>query len=139
MKVEDVMHKGTIYVEPATPVGEIARLMRDDDIGAIPVKVNKQLVGIVTDRDITCRALADSGNVATKTAKDVMTKDVVCCSADDDVEAAIEVMEAKQIRRLAVTDGHKTLVGMLSLGDISHKVSKNLSGEALRAVSAHHA
>lgn len=139
MKVKDVMHKGTTCVEPGTPVREIAKRMRDSDVGAIPVKADSQLVGIVTDRDITCRALADSGNLGNMTAKDVMTKDVVCCSPDDDIQVAIETMEAKQIRRLPVTDSHKTMIGMLSLGDISHKVNKALSGEMLRAVSGHHA
>ena len=95
-------------------------------------------MGIVTDRDITCRALAGSGNLTTMTAKDVMTKNVLCCLPDDDIQVAIETMEAKQIRRLPVTDSHKTVIGMLSLGDISQKVSKELSGEALRAVSGHH-
>ena len=138
MKVKDVMHQGSTCVEPGTLVREIAKRMRDSDIGVIPVKADGQLVGIVTDRDITCRALANSGDVAKITAKDVMTKDVVSCSQDDDVEIAIKVMESKQIRRLPVTDSHKTIIGMLSLGDISHKVSKNLSGEVLRAVSGHH-
>jgi len=67
-----------------------------------------------------------------------MTKNVLCCLPDDDIQVAIETMEAKQIRRLPVTDSHKTVIGMLSLGDISRKVSKELSGEALRAVSGHH-
>ena len=138
MKVKDVMHKGAISVEPNTSVREIAKRMRTDDVGAIPVKANGHLVGIVTDRDITCRALADSGDIAKMTAKDVMSTDVACCSPDDDIEVAIEFMEAKQIRRLPVTDSHKTMIGMLSLGDISHKVSKDLSGEVLRAVSGHH-
>jgi CBS domain-containing protein len=138
MKVKDVMHKGTTCVEPGTPVKEIAKRMRDSDVGAIPVNADGRLVGIVTDRDVTCRALAGSGNLTTMTAKDVMTRDVLCCSPDDDIKAAIETMEAKQIRRLPVTDSHKAVIGMLSLGDISHKVSKQLSGEALRAVSGHH-
>lgn len=67
-----------------------------------------------------------------------MTKDVTCCSPDDDVTVAIKAMEAKKIRRMPVTDSHRTMIGMLSLGDISHKVSKELSGEVLRAVSGHH-
>lgn len=138
MKVKDVMHHGATCVEPSTPLQEIAKRMRDADVGAIPVKANGQLVGIVTDRDIACRALADSGDVAKMTAKDVMSKDVVCCSEGDDVEIAIDVMEAKKIRRLPVTDSHKAMIGMLSLGDISHKVSKELSAEVLRAVSGHH-
>jgi CBS domain-containing protein len=138
MKVKDVMHQGATCVELSTPLREIAKRMRDADVGAIPVRANGQLVGIVTDRDIACRALADSGDVAKMTAKDVMSRDVVCCSEDDDVEIAIDVMEAKQIRRLPVTDSHKAMIGMLSLGDISHKVSKELSAEVLRAVSGHH-
>ncbi len=138
MKVKDVMHKGATCVEPSTPIKEIAKRMRDADIGAIAVKADGHLVGIVTDRDITCRAFAHSDNLAKMTAENVMTKDVVCCSPDDDVHVAIEVMEAKQIRRLPVTDSQKTMVGMLSLGDVSHKVSKELSGEVLRAVSGHH-
>jgi CBS domain-containing protein len=93
---------------------------------------------MVTDSDIACRAFADRVNLAKMTAQDIMTKDVICCSPDDDIEVAIETMGAKQIRRLPVTDRHKTMIGMPSLGDISHKVSEELSGEMLRAVSGHH-
>ncbi len=138
MKVKDVMHKGATCVEPSTPVRDIAKRMRASDVGALPVKANGHLVGIVTDRDITCRAIGDSGDVSKMTARDVMTGDVVCCSPDDDIDVALEVMEAKQIRRLPVTDSHKAMIGMLSLGDISHKLSKDKSGEVLRAVSGHH-
>lgn len=138
MKVKEVMHTGATCVEPNTPIKEIAKRMRDADVGAIPVRANGQLVGIVTDRDLACRALADSDVVTTVTAQDVMTRDVVCCSADDDDEIAIDVMQAKQVRRLPVTDSHKNMIGLLSLGDLSHKVSKNLSAEVLRAVSGHH-
>lgn len=139
MKVKDVMHKGATCVEPGTPIKDIAMRMRDEDIGAIPIKTDGKLVGMVTDRDITCRALADSGKVAEMTAKDVMSKDVICCSPDDDIETAIQRMEVNHIRRLAVTDADKAIVGMLSLGDISHKVGKSRSGNVLRALSEHHA
>lgn len=138
MKVKDVMHRGAVCIEPNTPIRDIARRMRESDVGAIPVKANGSLVGIVTDRDIACRALANSGNVSKMTANDVMTRDVVSCSADDDISQTIEMMEAKQIRRMPVVNSHKGLVGMLTLGDISHKVGKDLSGELLRAVSGHH-
>jgi CBS domain-containing protein len=139
MKVKDVMHKGATCVGPATPIKDIAKRMRDEDVGAIPVKTNGKLVGMVTDRDITCRAVADGGKVAEMTAKDVMSKDVICCSPDDDIETAIQRMEFSRVRRLAVTDTNKALVGMLSLGDISHKVGKSRSGNVLRALSEHHA
>ena len=138
MKVKDVMHKGVTCVEPTTPVKELAKRMRDSDIGAIPVCADGRLVGIVTDRDITCRAVADTGNLGKMTAQDVMTKDVVCCSPEDHIDLAIDVIEAKQVRRLPVTDSHKNVLRMLSLGDISHKVKKELSGEVLRMVSGHH-
>jgi CBS domain-containing protein len=138
MKVKDVMHKGTTTVQLDTPVRDIAKQMLKLDIGAIPVRANGKLVGIVTDRDITCRALGNSGNVDTMTAKDVMTKKVLSCSPEDDIASAIKTMEAKKVRRLPVTDSGSAVVGMLSLGDVSHKVSKQLSGEMLQAVSAHH-
>jgi CBS domain-containing protein len=112
--------------------------MRDDDVGAIPVRTDGPLVCIVTDRDITCRAVAHDGNISKLTAQDVMTKDVVCCSPEDDLTMAIKAVESKKIRRPPVTGAHKTMIGMLSLGDISHKASSELSSEVLRAVSAHH-
>jgi CBS domain-containing protein len=132
------MHKGTTWVRSDAPVKNIAKLMRREDVGAIPVRADGELVGIVTDRDIACRALANSGNVDKMTARDVMTKKVVRCSPDDDLAKAIKKMESKKIRRLPVTDSREGLVGMLSLGDVSHKVSKDLSGRMLRALSAHH-
>jgi CBS domain-containing protein len=138
MKVKEAMHKGTTCVEPGTLVTEIAKHMRDDDVGAIPVRADGRLVGIVTDRDIACRAVTRNGNIGKLTAQDVMTKDVTCCSAEDDLVIAIKTTEAKKIRRLPVTDAHKTMVEMLSLGDISHRLSNELSGEVLRAVWAHH-
>jgi CBS domain-containing protein len=95
--------------------------MRDTDVGAVPVRADGQLVGIVTDRDITCRAVADGGDINKLTAKEVMTKDVTCCSPEDDVTVAIKAMEAKKIRRMPVTDSHRTMIGMLSLGDIRTK------------------
>ena len=139
MKVKDAMHKGTKCVQPSTAVSEIAIQMRDNDIGAIPVSADGKLVGMVTDRDITCRAVADGAGFFNLTAGDIMTKNVISCSPDDDIAVAIKAMETKKIRRLPVTDSERGMVGILSLGDLSHKLNKELSGEVLRAVSAHHA
>lgn len=138
MKVKDVMHKGAACVTPDTPVSKIAVQMRDDDIGIMPVKADGHLIGIVTDRDIACRAVPDGKDLGRMTAKDIMTSKVVCCSADDDVAKAVKTMETKRIRRLPVTDSSENIIGILSLGDISHKVGGEMSGEVLRAVSAHH-
>ncbi len=138
MKVKEAMHKGVEWVAPSTPVPELARLMRKHDIGAIPVGDNDKLIGMVTDRDIVCRGLANGKDVSKLTARDVMTANIVWCHADEDLDDATRIMEDKKIRRLPVIDTNKRMVGMLSLGDISHSAKSKLSGEVLHAVSAHH-
>ena len=95
MKVKNAMHKGVTCLEFNAPISEIAKCMRDADIGAIPIEERRQFVGMVTDRDITCRAFVNGGDVTKMTAKDVMTKNVVCCSPDDDLQAAVSLMESK--------------------------------------------
>lgn len=139
MKVKEVMHKGAKWVSPETPVSEVARMMKEFDIGAIPVGKEDRLVGMVTDRDITCRGFTDAANPSALTAEKVMTKGIVYCKADEDIEDAIRLMESKKIRRLPVIDDKKRMVGILSIGDVSHAVVRNLSGEVISAVSAHHA
>ena len=112
--------------------------MRDLDIGAIPVGENDRLVGMVTDRDITVRAVAEGKDVTQLTARDVMSKGIVFCRDSEELEDAARIMEQKKIRRLPVLDDKKRMVGMLSLGDISHAASRAITGEVAAAVSAHH-
>jgi CBS domain-containing protein len=138
MKVKDVMHRGVEWVEPETPITEIARKMLDEDIGAIPVGENDRLVGMVTDRDIVTRGLARVKNCLELVAKDVMTKPIVYARADEDVEDALHIMVKNQIRRLPVIDENKRMTGILSLGDICEKAGRDLAGEVMRSVSAHH-
>jgi CBS domain-containing protein len=138
MKVKDAMHKGAEWVAPSTTVHEIAKLMAKHDIGSVPIGENDKLIGMVTDRDIVCRGLANGKDVTKLTARDVMSPTIVWCRDDEDLEDAMRIMEAKKIRRLPVIDENKRMVGMLSLGDISHAGKSKLSGEVLQAVSAHH-
>ena len=138
MKVKDVMHRGATCVRPDTSLRAVAKCMRNGDVGAIAVQADGKLLGIVTDRDVACRALANGKDVAKMTAADVMSRRVVSCWAEDDIKSAVAKMEAKKIRRLPVLDSRKAMVGMLSLGDISHAASRQMSGEVLRAVSGHH-
>ena len=138
MKVKDAMHRGAEWLPPSTPLIEIAKMMRDHDIGAVPIGENDRLIGMITDRDITCRAVAKGGDCSKLTARDVMSKDIVYCRDTQSVEDAIRIMEAKKIRRLPVINGEKRLVGMLSLGDVSHALPGALTGEVFAAVSAHH-
>jgi CBS domain-containing protein len=133
------MHKGAEWVSPQTPVTEIAKRMRELDIGAVPVGENDRLIGMVTDRDITCRGLANGRDAKKLTARDVMTTGIIYCRDSDSIDEALSIMEKKQVRRLPVIDGNKRLVGMLSFGDISHAAPLKQSGELMAAVTAHHA
>lgn len=139
MKVKDAMHKGVDWVGPDTPVTELAKLMREHDIGAIPIGENDRLIGMVTDRDIVCKGLAQDGFDARRAAaRDVMTAGIHCCREDDDLAEAVQHMEGLKVRRLPVINKNKRMVGMLSIGDISDSAAGNLLGELAKSVSAHH-
>lgn len=138
MKVREAMHQGARWVSPETTVPELARLMREHDIGAIPIGDNDRLIGMVTDRDIVCRALADGRDPRTLTARQIMTPGIVFCRDEEDLDDAARIMEEKQIRRLPVIDGNKRMVGFLSLGDLAEAGSRDLGGEVLHAVAEHH-
>lgn len=139
MRVSEAMHRNVSWVAPTMPVSEIAKIMKDQDIGAVPVGENDRLIGMVTDRDIAIRALADGFDVSSSTARDVMSPGIICCRTDDTVDEAVRVMEAKKIRRLPVIDSNKRMVGMLSIGDVSHSSGRWLTEELMKAVSEHHA
>ena len=137
MKVRDLMHSGVEIMAPDTPLKKIAERMREKDIGAIPVGDNGKLVGMVTDRDITVRAVAHGKDISQLTAHDVMTKGVVCCRDTARIKDVVQMMEDKKVRRVPVTDENDNVVGMVSLGDISD--AGKMSNDVMRAVSAHHA
>ena len=136
--VKSAMHQGAEWVGPQTSVTEIAKKMRELDVGSIPVGENDRLIGMVTDRDIICRGVANGRDVNNLTARDVMTKGIVYCRGGDSIDEALGLMESKQIRRLPVIDDNKRMIGMLSFGDISHAAPSKLAGELMAAVSAHH-
>ena len=138
MKIKDMMHKGAEYVAPSATLQQVAKKMKDFDVGAIPVCEGGKPIGMVTDRDIAIRALANGKDISKLTAKDVMSKKVISCRDTEDAEDAIRIMEKNRIRRLPVLNEAQKLVGMVSLGDISHALSQDLTGEVTKAVSAHH-
>ena len=139
MKVKEAMHKGVDWVSPDTPVTELAKLMREHDIGAIPIGENDRLIGMVTDRDIVCKGLAqDNFDANHATARDVMTPGIHCCRDDDDLAKAVQHMEKLKVRRLPVINKSKRMVGMLSLGDISQSAPGAVLAEWAKSVSAHH-
>ena len=139
MKVKEAMHKGVDWVDPDTPVIDLAKLMRQHDIGAIPIGENDRLIGMVTDRDIVCKGLAeDSFDARRAKARDVMTPGIHCCREDDDLAKAVRHMEELKVRRLPVINKSKRMVGILSLGDVSRSAPSDLLSEILQSVSAHH-
>jgi CBS domain-containing protein len=139
MKVKEAMHKGAEWVPPETPLAQLAKKMMELDVGSIPVGENDRLIGMVTDRDITCRAVANGKDISRLTARDVMSKGIIYCTDTEDLDDALRLMEVNRIRRLPVINDKKRMVGMLSIGDVSHATSREMSGEVLAAVSAHHA
>ena len=138
MKVKQAMHKGVTWVDPRTSVEKLATLMREHDIGAIPIGENDRLVGMVTDRDIACRCIAAGLDPKTATARDVMTEGIVFCLDKQELDDAARIMETKRVRRLPVINGKKRMIGMLSLGDVYHTGPRHLGSEVMHDVSAHH-
>jgi CBS domain-containing protein len=138
MQVRQAMHKGVRWVDPDTPVAELAKLMREHDIGAIPIGENDRLVGMVTDRDIVCRAIALGLDPKTVRARDVMTEGIVFCLEKQDLDVAARLMETRRVRRLPVINAKRRMTGMLSLGDLYNAAPRPVSSEAMQAVSAHH-
>ena len=138
MKVKNSMHKGVHWMAPDASVRDLATAMREQDIGAIPIGENDRLIGMVTDRDIAMRAVANGKEISHLKARDVMTEGIVWCRDSDDVNHAISLMQSKQIRRLPVIDKNKRMVGMLSLGDVSHTATERTAAAAIKGVTAHH-
>ena len=114
--VRDLMTPNPVALAADTPVRQAAQRMRDEDIGDVLVLDGEKLCGIVTDRDLVVRGLAEKDDLANCSLNDVCTKDLVTATADEDADAAISRMRDKAVRRIAVVDGGRP-VGVLSLGD----------------------
>ena len=136
MKLSSIMTGGIETIGPQATLAEAAKKMASQDIGSLPVCAERRtVVGIITDRDITVRAVARGMDPNQTRVEDVMTRDVLSCSSDAEVEDACELMERRQVRRLLVTGDDDMPVGIVSLGDIALCLRENQSGEVLRKVS----
>ena len=135
-KVSEIMTKDVTVIKPDDSLDKAAEKMRSHDVGLLPVCDGDKLRGMISDRDIAIRAVADKKSPENTKVKDVMTEDVVYVYEDQDILEAARLMEMKQIRRLVVLNHDKRLVGIVSLGDISlQQKDKELSGEILKEVS----
>ena len=119
--VSEVMTRGARSLRPTDTVVQAAQAMEELNVGVIPVCAGDKLIGMVTDRDIVVRGVAQGLNVKTTTLADVMSSHVRTAREDDDVEDVLDIMGDNQIRRMPVVDAQDRLIGILSIGDIAAK------------------
>ena len=118
MQLSEMLVREVQTAAPTTPLLEIARLMRDTNIGFVPIVENQTLIGVVTDRDIIVRAVAESKDAERTPVCDVMSYEVVCCFDDESTEHARELMDAHDVRRLPVINREHRLVGVINMMDL---------------------
>ena len=134
MRVSETMTRDIRVARPDQSIREAADTMRETDIGALPVRDGDRLIGVITDRDIAIRAVAE-GKSPDTTVREIMTEKVCYCYDDQDIEEVTRNMADIQVRRLPVLNRDKRLVGILSLGDIAISPDGQEAGEALRGIS----
>jgi CBS domain-containing protein len=134
MQVQELMSRSVDIIDPNSTIRDAARKMRADNVGALPVGENDRLVGMVTDRDIAVRAVAEERAPGTTSVREVMSEKVAYCYEDDDAERAAKVMTDHQVRRLPVLNRDKRLVGIVSLADLARH-DGGAAGHALEGVS----
>jgi CBS domain-containing protein len=136
MLVSEAMTRDAECTRPDATLQEAADRMNSLDVGSLPVCDNDRLVGMITDRDITIRAVAGGDDPGAKRVRDAMTPGVFWCYEDQNVTEAARLMREKQVRRLPVLNRDKRLVGIVSLGDLAVDTGdEQLAGETLEAVS----
>jgi CBS domain-containing protein len=137
MMLRDIMTPRPECLSPEDSLIEAARKMRSLDVGSLPIRDdNDRVIGMITDRDIVVRAIAEGVNPLTTNVREVMTDEVVCGFDDQDVEEAARTMRERRIRRLVVLDRNHRLVGIIALGDLATEVADpTCSGEVLQDVS----
>ena len=134
MKIKDVMTADVAIAGPDQTIADAARMMARCDAGALPVGQDDRLVGMITDRDIALRAVAKDLPPDTP-VRECMSKEVLYCFQDEDVEHVAENMGEQKVRRLPVLDREKRLVGIVSIGDLALHSKPKTSGQAIAAIS----
>jgi CBS domain-containing protein len=125
LRCSEIMTKNVTTCGPDSVIRDVADLMEDENVGSIPVVENGRLIGIVTDRDIVCRVIAEGSDTRTVKARDVMSEDIITCTPDDSVHEAIRKMGEHQIRRVPVCDLNGRLRGIISIGDVALEAERD--------------
>jgi CBS domain-containing protein len=134
MLVNEAMSRDVRVANPKQGIREAAKIMAEIDAGALPVGENDKLVGMITDRDIAVRAVAEGKGPDTP-VRDVMSKDVKYCFDDEELDHVSRNMADIQVKRLPVVNRDKRLVGILALGDIAGKAGTRVTGRATEGIS----
>lgn len=146
MFVREAMTERALWITPDITLTQAARKMRDENIGCLPIGENDRLIGMITDRDLACRAVAEGADPAKTKVRDVMTRGIAYCFENDNVADAMQRMEEKRIHHMPVLNAQKRIIGILSLSDLALRAPHDLSRELFRLASrdasaraAHHA
>ena len=138
-KCKDVMTRDPVCCQPGDSVPSAATIMKQQDVGSVPVvesAASRQLVGIVTDRDLVVKVVAGGRNLDQATVRDAMTPNPASCREDDDVDQAMKLMKDRQVRRMPIVDGTGRLTGIIAQADIATRVDKDKqTGELVEAIS----
>ena len=135
MKLKEIMSDNVEVIHPGDTLQTAAEKMRDRDIGFLPVCDGERLIGVLTDRDLITRALADGLESKAILGRDLVTSPAIYCFDDQSVDEAAKLMHDNQIRRLVVLSREKQMVGVISLGDLAMSASDKLTGDVLQSVS----
>jgi len=135
MLVRKAMTRNVKIANPNQSIRDVAKLMADSDLGCLPVGENDRLVGMITDRDIAVRAVAQGKSPDRTTVREVMSEDVKYCYDDSEISEVVQNLAEIQVHRLPVVDHKKHLVGILALADIAKFEGPDLAGDAVCGIS----
>ena len=139
MKCREIMTKDPVCCLPGDTVDKAALLMKTEEVGPIPVVTDQQtkrLVGIVTDRDLAVKVVAEALDARTTTVEEVMTTGVIACRADDDLRKALGAMEDHQVRRIPVVDNSDHIIGIIAQADIATRAKQpEKTAEVVKEIS----
>ena len=135
-KNRDVMTKDPVFCQPGDSLTKVANIMKQEDVGSVPVVESvgsRRLVGIITDRDIVVKAIAEGRSPEAATVTDAMTPNPVSCREEDDVDHALKLMKERPVRRMPIVDSAGQLTGIIAQADVATRVNK--TGELVEAIS----
>ena len=133
-QVRDVMTSNPTTCEPTATLVDAAKVMAREDVGPVPIVEGGKLVGLLTDRDIIIRAVAEGRDVTSTTVRDVASKDLVTVTADEDLDRALQLMAQHQVRRIPVVEGDR-VVGIVSQADVARAADEEKTGEVVQQIS----